>query len=446
MNITDIDDKTIRDSQKSGKSLQEFTQYYTGEFLSDLGRLHIKKADTIAPISTLIDEMRVMIQWLIDKGYAYLAEDGSIYYSVSKFRKYGELAHLDMSGMKSSVRINNDEYDKEQVADFALWKAYDETSDGPNKWVIQLTIDNVPTTIIGRPGWHIECSACNYRYFGEQIDIHMGGIDNLFPHHQNEVAQTEAFTGKQFSKYWIHGWHLLVENKKMAKSAGNFYTLRDIVEQYSHTGNTSQITSISEALIYRGFRLMALQNQYRENFNFTFERLSAAINTIKGIDEMIKRLGRTLGTTPEANDERNAHGKMRFHDISREFRENQQYFMQEFIEKLENDFDTVSAMTIVFEFQTYVNSGIDDDAFSHEELKSLIQLIQSWDEVIGILDFSLLESESVPKDIEALAVERVAAKIEKKWAEADRIRDELAGLGWKMIDEAGGKWRVERIS
>lgn len=470
MNITDIDDKTIRDSQKSGKELKEFTEFYTEAFLSDLEKLSIRKADTIAPISTLIDEMWVMIQWLLDKWYAYLAEDGSIYYSVSKFRKYGELAHLDMSGMISSVRIDNDEYDKEQVADFALWKAYDETSDGPNYWEIEVSIPSlqrgVPEgrgdfvsgknpqsatkqadssfakelrTLKWRPGWHIECSACNYRYFGEQIDIHMGGIDNLFPHHQNEVAQTEAFTGKQFSRYWMHGGHLLVDNKKMAKSAGNFYTLRDIV-----TRLTTEDSHLKAEFIYRGFRLMALQNQYRENFNFTFDRLGAAINTIRGLDEMMKRLGRALENTPEANDERNAHGKMKFHDISREFRENQQYFMQEFIEKLENDFDTVSAMTIVFEFQTYVNSGIDDDAFSHEELKSLIHLLESWDEVIGILDFSLLESESVPTEIETLAVARVAAKIEKNWAEADRIRDELAELGWKMIDEAGGRWRVER--
>lgn len=149
---------------------------------------------------------------------------------MEKFKKYGELAHLDMSGMKSSVRINNDEYDKDNVADFALWKAYDEAADGPNKWDAKFTIEGKEIILPGRPGWHIECSACNYRFFGEQIDIHMGGIDNLFPHHQNEVAQTEAFTGKQFSKYWMHGGHLLVDNKKMAKSAGNFYTLRDIVD------------------------------------------------------------------------------------------------------------------------------------------------------------------------------------------------------------------------
>lgn len=437
MNITDIDDKTIRDSQKSGKSLQEFTEYYTGEFLSDLTKLSIQKADTIAPISGLIPEMEKLIQGLLDRGYAYLADDGSIYYRVEKFKKYGELAHLDMSGMKSSVRINNDEYDKDNVADFALWKAYDTTADGPNKWDAKFTIEGGEIILPGRPGWHIECSACNYRFFGEQIDIHMGGIDNLFPHHQNEVAQTEAFTGKQFSKYWMHGGHLLVDNKKMAKSAGNFYTLRDVVEK---------MKPLDETIVTKGFRLMALQNQYRENFNFTFERLAAAINTIKGLDEMMKRLGRYRDQFPPTEEIRNNHGKLKFHDISREFRENQQYFMQEFIEKLENDFDTVSAMTIVFEFQSYVNSGIDDELFSLEETKSIIHLLESWNQVLAILDFGLLDSNiAIPKEIEALAVARTEAKIAKNWWEADKIRDELMNLGWKMIDEAGGKWRVEKV-
>lgn len=435
MNITDIDDKTIRDSQKSGQSLQAFTEFYAAEFLSDLEKLNIVKADTIAPISTLIDDMGTMIQWLINKWYAYLADDGSIYYSVSKFKKYGELAHLDMSGMISSVRIDNDEYDKDQVADFALWKAYDQAADGPNKWTIEVTIDGKNQRLNGRPGWHIECSACNYRFFGEQIDIHMGGIDNLFPHHQNEVAQTEAYTGKQFSRYWMHGGHLLVDNKKMSKSAGNFYTLRDIVEK---------MKPIEEVYIYRGFRLMALQNRYRENFNFTFERLTAAINTITGLDEMMKRLGRYREKSDEVSGERTARGKLKFHEISREFRDNQQYFMQEFVDKLEDDFDTVSAMTIVFEFQGYVNSGIDEELFSPLEARSLVDLMRSWNEVIGILDFSLLESEPLPADIQALALNRYDAKMTKNWAEADRIRDELASKWWKMIDEKDG-WRVEKI-
>lgn len=437
MNITDIDDKTIRDSQKSSKSLKAFTEFYTEAFLEDLGRLSIRKADTIAPISTLIDEMVHIIQWLLDTGYAYLADDGSIYYSVSKFKTYGELAHLDMSGMKSSVRINNDEYDKDNVADFALWKAYDIESDGPNKWEWTFRIDGKSVTLPGRPGWHIECSACNFRYLGEQIDIHMGGIDNLFPHHQNEVAQTEAFTGKPFSKYWMHGGHLLVDNKKMAKSANNFYTLRDVLEKMKPT---------SEVLVSRGFRLMALQNQYRENFNFTFERLQAAINTVTGFDEMMKRLWRYVWNFIPTEETRNNHGKLKHHDITREFRDNQQYFMQEFIEKLENDFDTVSAMTVVFEYQGYINSGIDDESFSLEEAKSLIDLLKSWDEVLWLLDFSLLESKrEIPDEITKLALDRVDAKIAKNWWEADRIRDELQNQWWKMIDEKDGKWRVEKV-
>lgn len=145
-----------------------------------------------------------IIQKLLDRGYAYLADDGSIYFSIKKFPKYGQLAHLDMKGMKSSVRINNDEYEKESVADFALWKAYDAEKDGPNKWEVKFMINEKETVVVGRPGWHIECSACNLKHFGSEIDIHMGGIDNIFPHHENEIAQSEAYSGKKFSRYWMH--------------------------------------------------------------------------------------------------------------------------------------------------------------------------------------------------------------------------------------------------
>ena len=444
MNVTDIDDKTIRDSQKSGKRLKEFTEFYTEEFIADCARLGILPADTIAPISTLIPDMGAIIDGLLQKWYAYLAEDGSVYYSVSKFKKYGELAHLDVKGMISSVRIDNDEYDKEQVADFALWKAYDAESDGENSWEIEVTIDWEKKILKGRPGWHIECSACNMKFFGAQIDIHMGGCDLIFPHHQNEVAQTEAYTGKKFANYWLHGGHLLVDNKKMAKSANNFYTLRDIFEKNSDT---------SELLIARGFRLMALQNQYRENFNFTFERLGAAINTIRGLDEMMKRLGRyRAGLIWDVVDvkwledlrERNDKWRLKFHDISREFRDNQQSFMQEFIEKLEDDFDTLVAMQLVYEYQTYINTGIDDEIFSLEEVKSMIDLMRSWNEVIAILDLGILDQiERIPNEITILLIDRNEAKIKKNYKEADRIRDELDSLGYKIIDEKNGS-RVEK--
>ncbi len=444
MNITDIDDKTIRDSQTSGKSLKEFTEFYANEFLSDLTKLHIVHADTISPISDLIPEMGTMIQGLLDKGFAYIAEDESIYYSVSNFKKYGQLANLNIKGMISSVRIDNDEYDKDQVADFALWKAHNSETDGNNFWEITVNSAGEKKILKGRPGWHIECSACNMKFFGAQIDIHMGGIDNLFPHHQNEVAQTEAYTGKTFSKYWMHGGHLLVDNKKMSKSANNFYTLRDIFTKNS---------DISEILISRGFRLMALQNQYRENFNFTWDRLQASINTIKWLDEMMKRLWRYMDgliwNDPETEwledlRERTAKWRLKFHEISREFRDNQQSFMQEFIEKLEDDFDTLGAMTIVFEYQTYINTAIDDELFSLEECKSIIDFLKTWNEVIAIFDFDLLESnEVVPNEIIALVAERNEAKLQKNYKESDRIRDQLDTLGYKIIDEKNGS-RAER--
>jgi cysteinyl-tRNA synthetase len=482
MNVTDIDDKTIRDSQKSGKSLKEFTEFYTEEFIADCTRLGILPADVIAPISTLIPDMGAIIDGLIAKWYAYIADDGSVYYSVAKFRKYGELAHLDMKGMISSVRIDNDEYDKEQVADFALWKAYDAEADGENYWEISVHLDSSKTSqmrssssenrepqwvvsgntaneeseiwtwnksisevlLKGRPGWHIECSACNMKFFGAQIDIHMGGCDLIFPHHQNEVAQTEAYTGKKFANYWLHGGHLLVDNKKMSKSAGNFYTLRDIFDKNK---------DIPEALIVRGFRLMALQNQYRENFNFTFDRLGAAINTIKWLDEMMKRLGRyRAGLIWDVVDvewledlrERNDKWRLKFHDISREFRDNQQSFMQEFVERLEDDIDTLSAMTLVYGYQTYINTGIDDEIFSLEEVRSMIDLMRSWNEVVAILDLDLLDSTPIiPNEITILLIDRNEAKFNKNYAEADRIRDELDSLWYRIIDEKNGS-RVEK--
>lgn len=281
MNLTDIDDKTIRDSQKANESLLAFTQKYTALFMEDLEMLRIIPADTVSPISSVIPEMIQIIQKLLDTGFAYISEDNSIYYSIQKFKTYGELAHLDMGGMKESIRVNNDEYEKDAAADFALWKAYDATTDGENKWDAEFMVRGEKKILPGRPGWHIECSACNRKFFGDQIDIHMGGIDLVFPHHQNEIAQTEAFTGKQFSKYWMHGGHMLIEGKKMSKSAKNFYTLRDIFARYPNTPQTD---------VARAFRLLILSVQYRENFNFLFESLEANIRTLASFDAFLRRI------------------------------------------------------------------------------------------------------------------------------------------------------------
>ncbi len=420
MNVTDIDDKTIRDSMKQGISLTELTEKYTHLFLEDLKHLGVIPADTIVPISTAIDTMIEIIQKLLDKKYAYLADDGSIYYSIAKFSKYGQLAHLDMKGMKSSVRINNDEYEKESVADFALWKGYHEISDGPNFWDAKFMIGEKEIVVKGRPGWHIECSACNLKHLGPEIDIHMGAIDNIFPHHENEIAQTEAYTGKKFSRYWMHAGHLLVDNKKMSKSAGNFYTLPDIV---------AKMPNEKPEMVYRGFRLMNLQTRYRESFNFTFDRLTAAIQTVKSFDEVLKRL---------------KHYNPPSRKIFRDFREMMQQYVQAYIECLEDDIGTPEALAIVFDCFGFINSGIDNLSFSLEEKGAILDLLHSFDSVLGLFDFSLLDATDIPTEIELLLLQRNEAKSQKNYPLADSLRDQIGESGYKIVDDKGGS-HVEKI-
>lgn len=420
MNITDIDDKTIRDSLKYSISLKELTEKYTACFLDDLNHLWIIPADTIVPISTAIDTMVEIIQKLLDKKYAYLAEDGSIYYSIAKFAKYGKLAHLNMSGMKSSVRINNDEYEKESVADFALWKAYDAEKDGPNSWDAVVMIDGKEVSVKGRPGWHIECSACNLKHLGPEIDIHMGAIDNIFPHHENEIAQSEAANGKKFVRYWMHCGHLLVDNKKMSKSAGNFYTLSDIV---------AKLPNEKPEMIYRGFRLMSLQTRYAENFNFTFDRLTSAIQTVKWFDEAVKRLKNYSWISRKP---------------TRDFREMMQQYVQAYIERLEDDFGTTEALVIVFDCIGYINSGIDNSLFSPEEVAAIFDLLRSFDSVLGLFDFSLLEDIEIPSEILLLLAQRNEAKLQKNYPLADSFRDAISAQWYKIVDDKTGS-RVEKI-
>ncbi|MDD2566271.1 MAG: cysteine--tRNA ligase [Candidatus Gracilibacteria bacterium] len=421
MNFTDIDDKTIKQSIEQNISLKDLTQKFSNLFLEDLEKLGINKADNISPISDLIPEMVLIINGLLDKGYAYLADDSSIYFSISKFKTYGELAHLDIAGMKSSVRINNDEYEKEEVADFALWKAYDETKDGPNKWEGKFTINGEEKVIYGRPGWHIECSACNMKYFGPQIDLHMGGIDNIFPHHQNEIAQTEAYTGKTFSKYWMHNGHVLVDNKKMAKSKDNFYTLRDLEEK------TKDLFSSSE--LYRGYRIMNLQARYEESFNFTFDKLNQAVVTLKGFDEVLRRIKSYKAES----------GK-----FQKEVSENIQSFIQRYIEFLEDDFDTPNALTIIFECIKYINSGIDENLFSSEEINALVDLLKTFDQVLNFIDFSILEKDiEIPEEVAELLAKRIEAKIAKNYSLADEIRIKIEELGFVIKDDKSGS-RVEK--
>ncbi|MEM7395142.1 MAG: cysteine--tRNA ligase, partial [Verrucomicrobiota bacterium] len=222
MNLTDVDDKTIKGAIAKKLPLKEYTKTYIDSFFEDLATLNIEPAEAYPAATDHIPEMITLIETLVEKGYAYQSDDGSVYFSIGKFEGYGKLAHLDLDGMRCGARVSQDEYEKDVAADFALWKAYSE-NDGDVVW-------DSPWGR-GRPGWHIECSAMAMKFLGESFDIHCGGVDNMFPHHEDEIAQSEAATGKQFVRYWMHNAHLIVDGAKMSKSLGNFYTLRQVVEK-----------------------------------------------------------------------------------------------------------------------------------------------------------------------------------------------------------------------
>lgn len=427
MNITDIDDKTIRDSQKVGKRLLDFTREYSNFFLEDIKKLWINKADNVKPISELIPEMIQIINGLLRKWFAYLADDGSIYYSIEKFKTYGKLANLNFEWMKSNVRINNDEYEKESIADFVLWKAYDKERDGENFWEGEFKIFSESPdlkTILWRPGWHIECSACAMKFFGPEIDLHMGWVDNIFPHHQNEIAQTEAYTSKKFSRFWLHSAHLLVDGKKMSKSLGNFYTLRDIEDQFQ---------DIPKSLLYRAVRLSFIAGKYRDNIDFSFAKIEANFSTLKKLDETLRRL-------KEFKKKNEWDGKKTRRDFSQRLQEH----VAHFIESLEDDFAIPEALVDVYETATFANSELDAKKISAGEASALIELFRTYNQVLGIIDFSILDEVEVPQDIEQKLQARNTAKNEKDFALADTLRDELLSVWWKIVDSREGT-RVEKI-
>ncbi len=268
MNITDVDDKTIRGAREAGVPLTRFTAQFKEAFFEDVETLRIKRADEF-PAATdqgYIDRMIEMIRVLISRGLAYQAEDKSVYFRINKFPDYGKLAHFDLTQLQSTGRVKHDEYDKEHIGDFALWKAWDE-EDGDVKW-------DSPWGP-GRPGWHIECSAMSTALLGDEIDIHCGGVDNIFPHHEAEIAQSEGVTGKKFVRYWLHCAHLLVDGQKMSKSLGNFYTVPDVLAK-GYTG--------------RELRYALLRVHYRVPLNFTWEGMNEARESLGRIDEWLVRL------------------------------------------------------------------------------------------------------------------------------------------------------------
>ncbi len=390
MNITDIDDKTIRDSRKEGVTLKEFTERYTKYFFDDLKTLNIEKVDIYPRATDHIKGMVELIKKLLEKGYAYKAND-AIYYNIKKFKEYGKLSHLKIDELKAGARVCQDEYDKEHVHDFALWKFWDK-EDGDVFWETELGK--------GRPGWHIECSAMSMNYLGDTFDIHTGGVDLIFPHHENEIAQSEAATGKPFVNYWIHNEHLLVNNKKMSKSLGNFYTLRDLLKKsYSP----------------RSIRYVLLATHYRQKLNFTFESLKAAENSIKRIDEFMVKLK----------------------DVKSEKNNKEIYVLIEkaksdFEDAMDDDLNVSIALSVVFDFVKKINTFIMNENISKKDAEKAIKLMHNFDSVFGILKEK--KKDEISKEIEQLIENREKARKNKDYELADKIRDQLKEKGIILKD------------
>ena len=404
MNLTDVDDKTIRGSQKQGLPLRKFTDFYIEAFFEDIKALNIQAADVYPRATDHIPEMVALIKTLMAKGYAYRGEDGSIYYAISKFPDYGKLSKLKTAELKAGARVSQDEYAKEEAQDFALWKAWT-SDDGDVYWETELGK--------GRPGWHIECSAMSMRYLGETFDIHCGGVDNIFPHHENEIAQSEAATGKKFVNYWLHNEHLLVEGKKMSKSFGNYYTLRDLLAKKCDPA---------------AIRFLLMSVHYRQQFNFTFEALESAKSAVERLRNFVRRLH-------DVTSVKDSKGKVA--TLS-------QKLEACFSGSIDDDLDIGTAIASLFDFVREINLLLDANVVSKQESAEVGGLMMRLDEVLGVIGRVEVE-EPLPADIDAWVQKREAARKAKNWKEADAIRAQLKAMGIALEDTAQGvRWHKEK--
>jgi cysteinyl-tRNA synthetase len=401
MNITDVEDKIIRRVRETKTSLREFTGKYEAAFFEDLKTLNCLSPHQTPRATEHIPEIIALIERLIQRGVAYKAADGSVYFSIEKYRgcgcTYGQLLKLNFDEMRAGERVASDEYDKESVADFALWKAR-VPEDGEVFW----KSDSLGE---GRPGWHIECSAMSMKALGETFDLHLGGEDLKFPHHEDEIAQSEGATGKPFVKHWMHGAHLLVEGKKMSKSLGNFFTLRDLLAK-GFTG--------------REIRYLLLTTHYRETFNFTLDGLAGAKSALARIDECVGKL-REIAGDAKANEDNS--------------------FLQQFEDSLDDDLNVSGTWGKVFEWIRQVNRKIVADEHSVPyPVRSTwaARQLATWNRMDSIFGVGLKSETTVPPEIQVLLEKREAARWAKAFKQADAIRDELKAKGWVIEDTPKG--------
>ncbi len=407
MNLTDVDDKTIRESNAQGVSLDDYTAKFKAAFFEDLDTLGIERAEKYPSATEHIDAMVALVKSLLDKGYAYRGADGSIYYSIAKFPEYGKLSGKRIDMNISGARISSDEYEKDQAADFALWKAWDE-GDGDVYWETELGK--------GRPGWHIECSAMSSEYLGTTFDIHTGGEDNIFPHHENEIAQSEAASGEPFVKYWLHSAHLIVEGKKMSKSLGNFYTLRQLLDKgYDPLA----------------VRYVLISTHYRQQLNFTFEGLDGAKSSI----DRLREFETMLSALPEG-------------ELNPASAELLQKARAGFEDSLDDDLNISGALGAVFELVREINKLRDSGGLTSSDAKPILAFLRDFDAVTGLLPKIESSARPVVLDGEEITIDRAIelraeARTAKDWPRADAIRDAIATAGYIIKDTPDGTtWRI----
>ena len=399
MNITDIDDKIIRDSTAAGKSIFEFTQVYTDAFIADRALLRLEPPEHMVKATDHILEMVAAIQKLGERGFTYTSE-GSVYYRIANFPTYGKLSHNDFSAIRAGARVDVDEYDKADARDFVLWKAQKEGEPG---WDGGLGM--------GRPGWHIECSVMAMKYLGDTLDIHTGGVDLAFPHHENEIAQSEALTGKQFVRYWLHSEHLSVEGQKMSKSLGNVYTLRDMEAK----GYEPEV-----------LRYLLASVPYRKKLNFTFDGLKAAATSIDRLRNYQLRL--KTDRYPEGVDP--------------EITKRTQAAQAAFCQSLDDDLNTAEALAAVFEYVRDTNTAMDEGAFRAGNVAEALAFLDLFDSVFDVLKPSARAGGLSDSEIGALIAERTAAKKSRNFGRADEIRKQLADHNVVLEDtKEGVRWK-----
>jgi cysteinyl-tRNA synthetase len=399
MNITDVEDKIIRNALAQNKSIYDYTEVYTQAFLEDTAKLRLERPERIVKATDHIPEMVEAVQSLAQKGFTY-ESDGSVYYRIARFPEYGKLSHNDFSGIRAGARVDVDEYDKADARDFVLWKAKKE---GEPSW-------DSPVGD-GRPGWHIECSVMAMKYLGETLDIHAGGVDLIFPHHENEVAQSEALTGKPFARFWLHSEHLSIDMQKMSKSVGNIYTLRDIVEM-GHT---------PEALRY-----LLASVPYRKKLNFTMEGLTAAATSIDRLRNFKLRL-----ETDKFPDGENPQINERIAEARRNFDE-----------ALDDDLNTAEALAAIFEFVRDANTAMDAGGFRAADASAALGLLARFDSIFDVLRPTVQEGAMSDAAVDHLIAERTQAKKTRNFARADEIRKQLTDAGVILEDtKEGVRWK-----